>query len=285
MPIRAIEQLANLEVRLGGVNDDPKLIEAGLRRLRSLTDLMLSRPIAAAETPAEPEAAGEQACPAEWWALIGSGEKRRAALRARAVIQKFQPEDHAAMVEAIKASIEAYARVQAEPHHLLNTPTLQAILAMPKPAEPAVIRMITTLHDDLRRGFEREGTFWAGMLQADALLALHLSSGALAPGPDEAGKRVAAEVMEAYRAIFRSCHANPLEQDSALDNLRLLAQLLRALACSGRDPEPHGSMAAERLEWIQRSLRESLRSPAAPEAQSEAAVAVVAEDGVRLVGE
>jgi CHAT domain-containing protein len=283
LPIRAIEQLANLEVRRGGYNDDLALIEAGLRRLRSLTDLMLSAPTGSVDAPAEPDPCEEQRCPAEWWALIGSAEKRRAAVQARALTRTFHQEGLQTMLKAIQASIEAYDKVGADPYHLVNKLTLQAVLAMPSPAEPAVIRLITTLHDDLRRGFAQEGSFWAGMLQADAQLALQLLNGSLATQQGDRAREAAAAVLEGYRTIFFTCHANPLERDSALDNLRLLSDLLLARACSPTEPVPVCARTAQLLGWIQRSLQEGIQNEAM-DPGPDAGESIRADDGIRVVG-
>jgi hypothetical protein len=283
LPIRAIEQLANLEVRRGGDNDDLGLIEAGLRRLRSLTDLMLIAASGTLDAPAEQDPCEEQRCPAEWWALIGSAEKRRAAVQARALTRTFDPEGLQTMLKAIQASIEAYDKVGADPYHLVNKLTLQAVLAMPSPAEPAVIRLITTLHDDLRRGFEREGSFWAGMLQADAQLALQLLNGSLATEQGDRAREAAAAVLEGHRMIFSTCHANPLERDSALDNLRLVTDLLFARGCSPTEPVPVCSRTAQLLGWIQRSLQEGIQDEAM-DPGPDAAEAIRDDDGIRLVG-
>ncbi len=283
LPIRAIEQLANLEVRRGGDNDDLGLIETGLRRLRSLTDLMLSAPSGTLDAPAEQDPCEEQRCPAEWWSLIGSAEKRRAAVQARALTQTPNQEGLQTMLKAIQASIEAYDKVGADPYPLINKLSLKAVLAMPSSADPAVIRLITTLHDDLRRGFEQEGSFWAGMLQADAQLALKLLNGSLAAEQDTRAREAAAAVLEGYRMIFSSCHANPLERDSALDNLRLLADLLLARGCSPTEPVPVCFRTAQLVGWIQRSLQEGIQNEAM-DPGPDAAEAIPDGDGIRIVG-
>jgi len=285
LPVRAIEQLASLEVRRGGDNDDLALIEMGLRRLRSLTDLMLSTEPGLGDEPAGPDPVEEQRCPAEWWALIGSAEKRRAAVRARALTRGFTQEGFDSMLSAIEASIEAYDKVGADPYHQLNKLTLQAILAMPSPAEPAVLRLITTLHDDLQRAFEQEGSFWAGMLQVDAHLALQLLNGSLAAEQGDGARAAATAVLEGYRTIFSTCHANPMERDSALDNLLLLSDLLLARGCSPQEPVLVCSRTAHQLGWIQRSLQEGAQIDAPDPSPDEPEVSRNDEDGgIRVVG-
>ena len=83
--------------------------------------------------------------------------------------------------------------------------------------------------------------------------------------------------------IFSSCHANPLERDSALDNLRLLADLLLARGCSPTEPVPVCFRTAQLVGWIQRSLQEGIQNEAM-DPGPDAAEAIPDGDGIRIVG-
>lgn len=102
-------------------------------------------------------------------------------------------------------------------------------------------------------------------------------------GQGDRAREAAAVVLEGCRMIFSTCHANPLERDSALDNLRQLTGLLLARGCSPTEPVPVCSRTAQLLGWIQRSLQEGIQNDAS-DPGADAAEAIRGEEGIRVVG-
>jgi hypothetical protein len=262
LPIRAIEQLANLEARLGERNDDEPRVEAAIERLRALLRL------AGAGAGEGAAAAG----PPEGQGLLGSACKRLAALRARALVASGRPSKDAlqAMLAPLEEAIAAYGLARGDACNQLNHLALEAVRALPEPADAGAIRRAKALLEEQRRGAPADPSFWSAVATADALLVWRLVDRHLAAA-DARGEAAAQEVLEGYQEVLANVRATPLERESVLEQLSLLGDLAGARGRSRTDPCPAGALLARRLEAIGQALREAEAATAPPAAEGDAA--------------
>jgi hypothetical protein len=262
LPIRAMEQLANLDARLGERNNDEARVETAIERLKALIQIAS----AGTKEAAGPNAAGP---PAEWQALLGSAYKRLAALRARALSSSAHPMGKKGLdtvMEPLKASIEAYSLASnAGVSHQLNRLALEAMFGLSEPPNGQAIQQAQTLFEELSRTAPHDPSFWSGVAMADALLAWGLLDRRLAAA-DSSGETAAKEVELAYLDVFTNIRNTPLERESVHEHLSLLRDLVRARGQSRSDPCPHCPSLAERLEAIGNTLRqwEDTMAPQSP---------------------
>lgn len=263
LPIRAIEQLANLEARLGEQNDDEPRVEAAIERLRALLRL--------AGVGSGEAAAAAAMGPPEWQGLLGSACKRLAALRARALVASSgRPNKDAlqAMLAPLEEAIAAYGLASGDVYNRLNHLALEAVRALPEPADARAIRRAKALLEEQRRGAPADPSFWSAVAIADALLVWRLVDRHLAAA-DARGESAAQEVLEGYQEVFANVRSTPLERASVLEQLSLLGDLARARGESPTDPCPAGALLARRLEAIGHALRESEAATAPPAAEGD----------------
>ncbi|MFN9545599.1 MAG: CHAT domain-containing protein [Cyanobacteriota bacterium] len=259
LPIRAIEQLANLEARLGERSDDAPRVMAAIERLRALL-----RIASAGATPATGSAA---AGPPEWQALLGSAWKRLAALRARALVASGRAGKEAlqTVMEPLEAAIAAYGLAGGDLCNQLNLLALQAVRDLHRAADAQAIRHAQALAEE-HQGLARSQaipTFWSAVAGADALLVGRLVDHQLA-AEGAPGEATARQVLESYQEVFLNVRATLLERESVLEQLSLLADVARARGRSRTDLCPAAALLAQRLETIERALRESALGRASP---------------------
>jgi hypothetical protein len=248
LPIRAIEQLANLEARLGErANDEPR-VEKAIARLRALIQLADG-----GSTPA--------AAPPEWQGLLGSACKRLAALRARALVASGRTGKEAlrSVMTPLEEAITAYGLASGELSNQLNQLALEEVRALEDPAEPRAIRRARALLAEQRRAVPTAPSFWSAVAVADALLVARLVDRRLA-AEDATGEAASQEVLEAYQEAFAHGHGTPLERESILEQLTLLADLAAARGRGRADPCPAAAPLAARL----RAIGEALGAGEAP---------------------
>jgi hypothetical protein len=248
LPIRAIEQLANLEARLGErANDEPR-VEKAIGRLRALIQLADG-----GTTPA--------AAPPEWQGLLGSACKRLAALRARALVASGRTgkESLRSVMTPLEEAITAYGLASGELSNQLNQLALEEVRALEDPAEPRAIRRARALLAEQRRSVPAAPSFWSAVAIADTLLVSRLVDRQLA-AEDATGEAASREVLEAYQEAFAHGHGTPLERESILEQLTLLADLAAARGRSRADPCPAAAPLAARL----RAIGEALGAGEAP---------------------
>ncbi|MEB3261259.1 MAG: CHAT domain-containing protein [Cyanobacteriota bacterium] len=252
LPIRAIEQLANLEARLGEQADDEPRVEGAIARLRALLRL--------ADGGTAPTAA-----PPEWQGLLGSACKRLAALRARALVAAGRTGKEAlpSVMTPLEEAIAAYGQASGDLHCQLNQLALESVRDLPAPPDPRAIRRARALLAEQRRTRPAERSFWSAAAFADALLALRLVDRRLA-ATDAAGEKAAREVLEAYQEVFVRGRGTPLERESVLEQLALLADLVAVRGRGRADPCPAAAPLAERLRAIGAALRAEGTAPSSP---------------------
>ncbi|MEB3324763.1 MAG: hypothetical protein VKM17_05440, partial [Cyanobacteriota bacterium] len=274
LPLRAIEQLANLEARRGEANGDESLLRSALRRLQALMDLLGED----TEIQGQQDGIGR---PAEWFALMGSTHAMLAGLRAKEMVSRKRSTSAQleAVQEALDCGIQAYGRAGADQGHQIHRLTLQAVRHLPSKGEAGVLRGAITLEDDMRAAFERQPSFWEGIRAADALLARKLLDGSLAE-PGAKGQEAGDAVIGAYQNVFLTCPASPLKRESALDHLDLLASILSAKGLARGSAGAACNRAAKQLARMRQELRAEGKDPL----NAAAAAPADEDDGLMVLG-
>jgi CHAT domain-containing protein len=255
LPVRVIEQLACLEAQLGETTGERRWLDSALARLEALKALL-----APASEAAPP--------PGHWFTLKGSVQLRLAGLVAREIVEGRTSVAAGRLREALEASIETLARAGADPQAQIHRLTLQALQRLaaptrkrPKPAEASASRDLTTLQEELQSAFQQERSFARGLLATGARLALGLQEGSLATAGAR-GQRTANTLLNAYRSVFLTCPASPLQRDCAVEELMVLERLLRALDLSLPGSSEAAVNAANQLARLIKALQEEVRSAA-----------------------
>jgi hypothetical protein len=236
-PIRAIEQLANLEARRGEETGDVKLVETALDRLRQLVRTAAGPAATAQEHPdGADEVATFAARNPERAALIGSACKRLAAAQARALIRKDPGASSKGFRNALTDSIEAYGSVEGKqangtlnPYNALNRLALRAVLdfATADRAADADVAVAEACAQWARDRYRTAPDVWNAVMPADAALTGKLLDRSLGI---EGGK--GDEALEAARQKYADALAHvrvtPRELDSIVKQICLLALFYRA---------------------------------------------------------
>jgi hypothetical protein len=277
VPIKDIEQLANIEARLGerleaqrlaaarnapvdGVQapeaaESPEaLINLAIQRLETLDQLVSAsgRPEDVGST--NPERA----------ALLGSAWKRKASLYARRLLAG-EPGPPAKgnrdeMLSALEASAEAYRRAEADPanhrfrpYNALNRLALKALLPASAASErAAAVALARQCRQAAAQSFARRPDFWNAVMQAEAVLVEHLVDGGLGK-PGEVGQSALDEVVAAYENALSNVTAKPSQIDSVATQMDLLSTFYDALAIdAGEGAASADRIAARLLELINR---------------------------------
>lgn len=274
-PLRAIARLADLEARLGERNGDERRVLAAIDRLRAL--------IRGASDGSAPRLDASLAeGPAVWQALLGSAQKRLAALRSRALLASNLTGQDAlqGVLEPLEASIAAYGLAGEASGQQLRRLALEAVRGLDTPADPGATRQAKALQEEQRSHASTEGVFGSAVALADALLVRHLVDRRLA-ADDAAGERAAHQVEEAYQDVFATLRGTPHDRQCVWEELSLLGDL--ALACGRRqsDPGPAHATLAQRLKAIGEALR-SWDAAQAPQPEEPAASEEAGEEIERL---
>jgi len=245
VPVRAIEQLANLEARTGekiGGEQGVALIDRAIARLTGLLDISapMTDPRAAARKSGSADA---RRANAERWSLLGSAWKRKAAVLAR--------DDTGRMLEALRASRDAYANGEGatsdigfKPYAMLNRLQLDGILepstgGLTAEEVRARVRLAEECAKIARHDFSRSYDFWDAVMPADAQLAKVLLEKPI--------KAPADTLVQAYHEAMEQVPKSGRELDSVVRQLRLLATFLRP---SDADRAMVLDETAERLEVL-----------------------------------
>jgi CHAT domain-containing protein len=245
VPIRAIEQLANLEARHGERRGNAALIEQAIARLEHLAAIVLGKP------PAEVDKKKLKLLGDERLALLGSAYKRLAAERAREVVTGAKTVSVKAMDEAIDASARYYGVGADDPaapgldtYRELNWLSLVALEARSDPDHENAQRA-RRCAERANADFERKRDVWSAVGAADARVVEHLFDRRLAAPGDDA---VVDELERTYRDAL-TVRVKPRQRDSVVTQIRLLARFHRA-----RAEDQDALRVAERLRELARRL-------------------------------
>jgi CHAT domain-containing protein len=288
VPIRAIEQLANIEARMGekDESDDKddkdggalKLIESALERLRAL-DALVSH--------AAGEAASGQVN-SERCALRGSAAKRKANVFARRALaadaatgsgseagSKAGKVDSAGalaqMDQALRDSAAFYRQGEGRPgdadfrsYNALNRLAIEALLVPADGerreegnaanADTEAIALARYCRSAARDAYARSADFWDAMREPESLLVEHLlDAGLMHSGA--VGQLAFDEVTRAFQETLSSLCLKPKQLDSVVAQICLFSRFCDARSLSHGDGDGGWQLAADRLIALAERLR------------------------------
>lgn len=260
VPIRDIEQLANVESRLGERNGDEALIRLALRRLRDLDRLVGTQPDAA-------PALNPERC-----ALRGAALKRLASLFAGRLLTLPDGADtaeaHGGLVQALWDSAMAYGEGEGtagqsgfRPYNALNRLSLLALLFKADAATPPsttvtevsasvppsaatasqavtpeqALALARASETEAEQAQSRGGDVWTALMAPEARLVQALLEGRFDAEDGEAQAALAQRLGD-YQALLQRLVIKPRERDSVLSHMSQLSRLADGLYRHGRQP-------------------------------------------------
>jgi hypothetical protein len=239
VPIRDIEQLANVEARLGEKNSDETMIDGALDRLRGL-DVLVSA------LGGDGKAQGSIFNP-ERSILRGGAYKCKASLHAKQLLQPEVKSDEIAragrsMTDALMAGAEAYGEgegllgdIDFRPYNALNRLALQALtLPDSDPQRDAAIALAKQCRLAAAEAYRRNANLWDAVMEPEALLVERLLDGGFMQVGD-GGRLAFEEVARAYREALSNITVKPKELDSVVSSLCLLSRFCDALYVVKKD--------------------------------------------------
>ncbi|MEO7151461.1 MAG: CHAT domain-containing protein, partial [Burkholderiaceae bacterium] len=251
VPIKDLEQLANVEARLGERRLDEAMIRRALKRLDQLDLLVASQDEGetARVAPAHVERSG----------LRGSAWKRLASLHARRVLEPDSTPDDVlvagqTMREALLAAVAAYRSAEGvpgqrgfDPYPTLNRLALDALTPWIDPAErDAAALLAQQCGKEVSLRFRAEANFYNAVMQPEALLVERLIDRSLGRTSD-AGNIVFEEVAGSYREALSHITARPRDLDSMLAQMCLTSRFHDALSVVIRADDPRGAAEHRRI--------------------------------------
>ena len=251
VPIKDIEQLANVEARLGERNCDEAMIRRALKRLDQLELLVAAQddPGDAITAPAHIERAG----------LRGSAWKRLASLHARRVLERDIGADDLrvageTMREALQQAVAAYRSAEGvpgqrgfDPYPMLNRLALDALTPWGDPGErEAAALLAQQCAKEVSLRFRDDANFYNAVMQPEALLVAHLIDGSLGKTGD-AGTAIFDAVAASYREALSNITAKPRDLDSMLGQMCLTSRFHDALSVVIRADDARGAAEHRRI--------------------------------------
>jgi CHAT domain-containing protein/pimeloyl-ACP methyl ester carboxylesterase len=224
LPVKAIEQVANLEARTGenvGGAEGLALIDRALDRLKGL--LACTQDLSAIRSGASESSTGTaQRANAERWALLGSTWKRKATLLARAK-RAVWAKVEVALERSRNAYLEGGGSTEGadfDPYPVLNRLQLDGLVGdSHSNTRTQLVQIARRCAEMARRRFVTSYDFFDAVMVADAELAIRMIEGAL---PDSAD-----DLAEAYRDALANVPASARQFDSVVKQLQLLAGFYR----------------------------------------------------------
>ena len=248
VPIRAIEQLANLEARTGHTTANAVLITTALGRLEGLVQLAATTLDRAeqnngAESPAlsNPERA----------ALLGSAYKRLAAVLAGNLRQDHDKEGGDVLL-ALERAIDWYAKAGTQPYQVLNLLALEAVRDFGK-AEPTSLDRVRGCALQARAAWRANPDFWNAVMPADALITERLLDRSFG-SKGRAGETSFTEVQKTYADALAHVPGTPRELDSVVQHLRILQVLFEAQGHLNPRLASRARLIAERLDLLAQQM-------------------------------
>ena len=223
VPIRAIEQLANLEARTGHTTANSVLINTAKGRLEGLVQL-------ASTTLDRAEQNNGTGSPAlsnpERAALLGGVYKRLAAVLAGKLHQDHDQEGGDVLL-ALEQAIDWYAKAGTQPYQVLNLLALEAVRDFGIEAPPASLELARGCAQQARAAWRANPDFWNAVMPAEALMTERLLDRSLG-SRGRAGETSFTEVQKIYADALAHVSGTARELDSVLQHLRILKVLFEA---------------------------------------------------------
>jgi len=290
VPVKDLEQLANVEARLGermaGMATDTKseraalaLVRLAITRLRKLDEIVGGQPDS--DTPSAAATVSSERS-----ALLGSAYKRLASVFARKLLKPdLEPDERPkvakAMGQALVDSVEAYRSAEGssadgrlKPYLALNRLALDALTPWEDTARhTAAIALAHQCRLAAEQAFMSSASVWDAVMQPEAVLVESLLDGSFGKGNDD-GEAAFEGVVNAYLETLKNLPIKPSELDSVLAQIDLLSRFYDAHDVAQHDAQI--KRAADRLvELVQRLQPSRPRrtdrpgaKPAAPPAQT-----------------
>jgi hypothetical protein len=262
VPLRAIEQLANLEARTGFDTANEILIRQALDRLEGLLRLTSTpRPPPAGrrerETP--PPSNPERA------SLLGGTYKRLAAVLAANLLkvqdqegEKENVPEGEKILEALSRAIDWYGRGGELPYQVLNRLGLEAVRDLGLRTKPAAIERARECARHARMAWRSNPDFWNAVMPAEALLTERLLDHSLGV-QGQTGNGALTDVQKAYADALAHVPGTPRERDSVAKNLRILQVLFQAQGHLDARLAGRAKRIAERLDLLAREMKQQAR--------------------------
>ena len=281
VPIRDVEQLANIEARmgekaaraaLGGMPVDAKALDDGVATIRRAIDRLktLDSLVDGGDATATPPPHAERA------GLLGSAWKRLASVKALQLLAlgaAAPATDTAAatavMHLALKNASNAYRHAegrpgssQFNPYNLLNRLALDALRADPASdaGQGEARELVAHCRQALVSAYGADGDVWLAVMQPESVLVEQLRVGGLAADGETADTAWKA-VSVAYAQAVDRLLIQPWQLNSVVDQLTLLATFSRARHCA--DGDGRWLRQAAQLDRLAQQLQPTRTAPPA----------------------
>ena len=226
LPVAAIEQLANIESRLGEHHNAPDQVDRAIQRLQDLDQIVDGNGHALSEASETKRAKAN----VERQSLIGSAYKRKAAIYARRILsseKKPSQESTRGIAAALSKAVAAYERASAasqedrldpDPYPMLNGLALRTI----EGDYPDGVAECIACAERANERFGESPDVWHAVMAAEAHLVEALCSGAWS-GDDAAAEKAFEQVQGCYASALANMQLAPKDLDSIARQLCLLA--------------------------------------------------------------
>jgi CHAT domain-containing protein/pimeloyl-ACP methyl ester carboxylesterase len=231
VPLRAIEQLANVETRLGEDSHDPEMVASGIQRLENL--VRLTGGVVPGDEPTA-TARAERAGSAERSALLGSAYKRKAAVHAIAYLEpQGKLAEFEAMRDALQRSTASYEAMASKledkiirPYPTLNWLFLWSLTAQPKERR-AYLAHVQRCAAAANAAFADDPEAYNSTMVPDAQLLTALLNDSLVDAAEGSAATLDA-LVNAYEEALATSFVTPKERDTVVKQIRKMALFHRA---------------------------------------------------------
>lgn len=267
VPVKAIEQLANLEARIGEKigKADPKkglaLVDQAIARLDKLFMTTAEKPAANKAAEDMKATAAAERLNLERWSLLGSALKRKAALQVKLKMST------AAVRKTLEASRDAYTKCEGRiedaafnPYAMINRLQYDALLGEEERA--GRIALAQQCQAVAEKRFDGSYDFFDAVMVIDAQVAERLLNGTLISASDE--------LVEEFKKAFSKVPGSERMRDSVLKQLQLMGDFFSVITGGAKASEQReeNRSIAECLGLIATKLEASLSSGEAGEAKA-----------------
>ncbi|HEX9788825.1 MAG TPA: CHAT domain-containing protein [Candidatus Binatia bacterium] len=225
VPVAAIEQLANIESRLGEHNGAPERVDQAIQRLQDLDRLVADTAGCASSEGSETKISAPNI---ERQSLVGGAYKRKAAIYARRILDSKTKPSHESvkgLEEALGKAVAAYKLASGtskekrfDPYPALNWLSLRALEGTFQDGIAECVACAERAH----ARFKESPDAWNAVMAAEAYLVESLCRGALS-GADAASDKIFEQVSNRYAGALANIQVAPKDLDSVTRQLCLLA--------------------------------------------------------------
>jgi hypothetical protein len=245
VPLRAIEQLANVETRLGEDSGDPEIVAQGISRLESLVRLtggFVPGDAASPDNEILANAGTDHQGSAERSALLGSAYKRKAAVHAGAYLAAGgRLGDFEAMRDALDRSSASYFAMASKledklirPYQTLNWLFLWSLTANPR-ERVAYLAHVQRCAAAANAAFADDPEAYNSTMVPDAALLTALLNDSLMAASKDSDTTLDS-LVASYEDALETAVVTPKERDTVVKQIRKMALFHRAYEKHKRVP-------------------------------------------------